>query len=71
MEQINLDINIGTYMQFKFELKELRQLKYDYCDISEGIMLFKIGIKSDDISKLTKLNESINYCHIMTKSKGA
>lgn len=69
MKQINLDIHIGT--QFKFELTELRQLKYDYCDISEEIMLSKIRIKSDDISKLTKLNESIYYCHIMTKSKCA
>lgn len=68
MKQINLDINIGTCMQFKFELKELRQLKYDYCDISEGIMLSKIRIKSDNMSNLTKLNESLYYCHIITKS---
>lgn len=31
-------------------------------------MLSKIRIKSDNMSNLTKLNESLYYCDIMTKS---
>lgn len=32
-------------------------------------MLSKIRIKSDNMSNLTKLNEGLYYCHIMTKLK--